>query len=163
MRGYVPSVMICLLFTQLEGVNDAAAAIMHCGKDVGDNLVAIQKLLKLGNAVQELRISPEGATEVKPPSDWPQKGSVTFKNVKLRYRPETALVLTDLSYTAEAGHKVGIVGRTGCGKSTMGLALSRLVEIEGGLVSIDGVEVSKVDLTLLRSKITVIPQDPVIF
>lgn len=110
-----------------------------------------------------MRVSPEGATEITPPSDWPQKGKINFKNVKLRYRPDTELVLTDLSYTAEAGHKVGIVGRTGCGKSTMGLALSRIVEIEGGLVEIDGVEVSKVDLTLVRSKITVIPQDPVIF
>jgi ATP-binding cassette subfamily C (CFTR/MRP) protein 5 len=104
-----------------------------------------------------LRISPEGSTEVTPPADWPQKGEITFKNVQLRYRPDCELVLTDLTYTAEAGHKVGIVGRTGCGKSTMGLALSRLVEIEGGLVCIDGIEVSKVDLTLLRSKITVIP------
>jgi len=72
-------------------------------------------------------------------------------------------VLQGLSYEVTAGHKVGIVGRSGCGKSTMGLALSRLLEVDSGEVLIDGVEVNKVDLETLRSRITVIPQDPVIF
>jgi len=119
--------------------------------------------LKLKTACQELSVSPADSTEVKPPTDWPSAGAITFKDVNMRYRPDCDLVLKNLSYTTKAGHKVGIVGRTGCGKSTMGLALSRLVEFEAGSVSIDGVEVNKVDLTYLRSKITVIPQDPVIF
>jgi len=95
--------------------------------------------------------------------NWPQKGQITFKDVDLRYRPELDLVLHGLSYEVEAGHKVGIVGRSGCGKSTMGLALSRILEVDSGQVLIDGVEVNKVDLETLRSRITVIPQDPVIF
>lgn len=96
-------------------------------------------------------------------ADWPLKGQITFKDVHLRYRPELDRVLQGLSYEVTAGHKVGIVGRSGCGKSTMGLAISRLLEVDSGEVLIDGVEVNKVDLDTLRSRITVIPQDPVIF
>lgn len=81
----------------------------------------------------------------------------------MRYRPDCDLVLKGLSFTVKPGTKTGIVGRTASGKSTMCLALTRIVEIEKGTVTIDGLEASKVDLTQLRSKITVIPQDPVIF
>jgi len=66
-------------------------------------------------------------------------------------------VLKGLSYKVEAGHSVGIVGRSGCGKSTMGLALSRLLEVASGQILIDGVEINKVDLHTLRARITVIP------
>ena len=59
--------------------------------------------------------------------------------------------------------KVGVVGRTGAGKSTLGLTLSRIIELESGAILIDGVDISKVDLHLLRSKVTVIPQDPTLF
>lgn len=81
----------------------------------------------------------------------------------MRYRPDCDLVLKGLSFTVKPGTKTGIVGRTASGKSTTCLALTRIVEIEKGTVTIDGLEASKVDLTQLRSKITVIPQDPVIF
>jgi ABC-type multidrug transport system fused ATPase/permease subunit len=75
----------------------------------------------------------------------------------LRYRPELEPTLKKLSFNVESGHKVGVVGRTGAGKSTMGLVLSRILEIEEGSVKIDGTEISKVNIHHLRSKITVIP------
>lgn len=81
----------------------------------------------------------------------------------MKYRPELDPTLTGLSFKAEAGHKIGVVGRTASGKSTMCLALTRIVEIYGGSVIVDGIEVSKVSLNKVREKITVIPQDPVIF
>jgi ATP-binding cassette, subfamily C (CFTR/MRP), member 1 len=68
-----------------------------------------------------------------------------------------------LSLEIQAGSKVGIVGRTGSGKSTLGLTLSRILELEAGQILIDGIDISKVDLQILRSKITVIPQDPTLF
>ena len=70
-----------------------------------------------------------------------------FKNVELRYRPTTELVLKDLSFTVEPGAKIGIVGRTGAGKSTISNTLSRIVEVESGSIEIDGVQIEKVDLT----------------
>lgn len=95
--------------------------------------------------------------------DWPTKGSLEFKDVELRYRKNTELVLKKLSFNVQAGQKIGIVGRTGAGKSTMSMALSRLVELEDGLIQIDGVDIAKVDLNTLRSRITFIPQDPCLF
>ena len=97
----------------------------------------------------------EGITDV--PEEWPEHGKVEFKNIALRYRPKTDLVLKDLSFTVEPGMKVGVVGRTGAGKSTICLALSRIVELESGLIEIDGVNIGDLDLKKLRDKVTVIP------
>jgi len=81
----------------------------------------------------------------------------------LRYRPNTELCLCSLSFEVEAGTKVGVVGRTGAGKSTMSMALTRIVEICGGSIEIDGVNISEIDINQVRDKITVIAQDPTLF
>lgn len=81
---------------------------------------------------------------------------MTFENVSLRYRPNTELCLRNLSFEVPAGCKVGVVGRTGAGKSTMSLALSRIVEICGGKIVIDGINISDIDINQVREKITVI-------
>ena len=80
-------------------------------------------------------------------SDWPSRGTVTFKDVELRYRPKMELVLKKLSFDVNSGEKIGIVGRTGAGKSTVSMALSRLVELAGGTILIDGIDIAKVSLT----------------
>ena len=108
-------------------------------------------------------VAPKGSAEAVLPVNWPSAGAVSFKKVNLRYRPECDKVLNDLEFEVKAGHKIRVVGRTGAGKSTMCLVLSRIIELESGTISIDGVEASKVSLEKLREKITVIPQDPVIF
>ena len=94
---------------------------------------------------------------------WPIAGHVEFKDVELRYRENTPLVLHKLSFKVDGGAKVGIVGRTGAGKSTLGMALTRLVEVESGKIEIDSIDISQLDLRSLRDKITVIPQDPTLF
>ena len=95
--------------------------------------------------------------------DWPKEGAIKFNNVDLRYREKDPLVLRKLSFQINKGEKVGIVGRTGAGKSTISMALSRIVELAGGSIEIDGVDISKLDLSLLRQSITFIPQDPCLF
>ena len=74
----------------------------------------------------------------------------------MRYRPNTDIVLDDLSFEVSPGIKVGVVGRTGAGKSTMSLALSRIVELCGGRIEIDGINISEIDINQVREKITVI-------
>jgi ATP-binding cassette subfamily C (CFTR/MRP) protein 1 len=74
----------------------------------------------------------------------------------LRYRPNTELVLKDLSFTIEGGQKIGIVGRTGAGKSTISLALTRILELEGGSIEVDGLNLSELTLSKVREKITII-------
>ena len=99
----------------------------------------------------------------KAAGNWPFSGRIEFDNYCLRYRPETELVLKNLSFVIQPKEKVGIVGRTGAGKSTICLALCRIVEGDSGHIIIDGEEIQFVDLAYLRSKITIIPQDPTLF
>lgn len=106
---------------------------------------------------------PIGKKLVVPPSNWPAKGQVKFDKLCMRYRPGLELVLHDLDFTVQAGEKVGIVGRTGAGKSSLMLALFRMIEPASGAILIDGIDISTISLLDLRSRMSIIPQDPVLF
>ncbi|KAJ3224355.1 Canalicular multispecific organic anion transporter 2 [Chytriomyces hyalinus] len=97
-------------------------------------------------------------------TNWPTTGQITFKNLEMRYdsRPETA-VIKNLSVQIEAGQKVGIVGRTGSGKSTLVSALFRTMELTNGAIEIDGRDIAHVGLHALRSSLEMIPQEPILF
>nr|CAD7423725.1 unnamed protein product [Timema monikensis] len=99
----------------------------------------------------------------QPSKDWPTEGRVQFTDYKLRYREGLDLVLKGLNFTINGGEKVGIVGRTGAGKSSLTLALFRIIEPAGGSIIIDGVDIIGLGLHVVRSRITIIPQDPVLF
>lgn len=118
----------------------------------------MQRVFNLKKAPQEKLVGEQMVEE-----QWPQQGKIEFKDVELRYRPNTDIVLRKLNFEVSPGHKVGIVGRTGAGKSTISMALTRIVELEGGKIEIDGVDTSKLNIPDLRSQITMIPQDPIMF
>ncbi|GLT68257.1 hypothetical protein SLA2020_405060 [Shorea laevis] len=99
----------------------------------------------------------------RPPPGWPSSGSITFEDVVLRYRPELPPVLHGLSFTVPPSEKLGIVGRTGAGKSSMLNALFRIVEMERGRILIDACDIAKFGLTDLRKTLSIIPQSPVLF
>lgn len=101
--------------------------------------------------------------EFAPPPDWPTLGFIEFQNVALRYRPGLQLVLKDFNLQIYPGEKLGICGRTGAGKLSIMTALYRLSEIEQGTITIDGLDISDMGLYDLRSKLSIIPQDPVLF
>lgn len=121
-------------------------------------MVSVQRFVNLKDVPQERK---DHSIEVD--ENWPSKGVVEFKNVTLKYRPTTEAVLRNLSFVVQAGMKVGVVGRTGAGKSTICISLSRIVELFEGCIEIDGVDIAKIDLQKLRGKVTVIPQDPTLF
>ncbi|KAG7392330.1 hypothetical protein PHYBOEH_006433 [Phytophthora boehmeriae] len=95
--------------------------------------------------------------------DWPRAGIVEFKNVAMRYRDDLPLVLKDVSFSVASGEKVGVCGRTGSGKSSLMSVLFRVVELSSGCVRIDGVDISTITVHQLRTKLTIIPQDPMLF
>ena len=117
-------------------------------------MVQVQRVFNLQAAPQE---KYQAKDAVKAEASWPQQGKIEFKDVELRYRPNTNLVLKKLNFEVTPGHKVGVVGRTGAGKSTLSMALTRIVELVGGKIEIDGVDISKLELADLRSQITMIP------
>jgi ABC-type multidrug transport system fused ATPase/permease subunit len=109
---------------------------------------------------------PEEAAEVtdyKPPSGWPALGEIEFRNLEMRYNEDLPLVLKGLNIVIKPGERIGIVGRTGAGKSSITMVLFRLVEPSGGAILIDGVDITKLGLFDLRHALSVIPQDPVVF
>ena len=98
----------------------------------------------------------------EPLENWPKEGRISFNNLCLRYSPEQPYVLKYISFMVESTEKVGIVGRTGAGKSSMIVALFRLFEIDGNIL-IDDIDTKTIPLEKLRSSISIIPQEPVLF
>ncbi|NXC80564.1 MRP7 protein, partial [Cercotrichas coryphoeus] len=96
-------------------------------------------------------------------ADWPSEGLVEFQQVVLAYRAGLPNALDGVSFTVYPGEKLGIVGRTGSGKSTLFLALFRMVEMKSGRILLDGVDSQRVGLEELRSRLAIIPQDPFLF
>ena len=98
----------------------------------------------------------------KPPKDWPSKGELCLKDVAFQYSSDLPMVLKNLSFSVRPSEKVGIVGRTGAGKSSLLSVLYRLAE-PLGRITIDGVDTKSIGLHDLRKKMSIIPQDPVLF
>ena len=101
--------------------------------------------------------------DVRPAADWPKEGEIEFIDYSTRYREGTNLVLKNLNFEVNGNEKVGVVGRTGAGKSSMTLALFRIIEPAGGSIVIDGVDISQIGLHDLRSRLSIIPQDAILF
>jgi len=103
--------------------------------------------------------------DLRPPSSWPSHGQIVFDNVSMRHSTETYLPLDlrHISMTIEAGEKVGIVGRTGAGKSSLIQTLFRMGTLVEGHIKIDNIDIGSVGLDDIRRRISIIPQDPVLF
>ena len=127
--------------------------------EVENAMNATERLHYYGTELEEeppLRLTPV------PPS-WPQKGGIVFSEVQMRYREGLPLVLHGLNLTVTGGERIGVVGRTGAGKSSIMSALFRLVELSSGRISIDGIDISTVGVKDLRTRLAIIPQDPTLF
>jgi ATP-binding cassette subfamily C (CFTR/MRP) protein 1 len=134
--------------------------MMRMLSEIENNCVAIERIVEYSNNPHE---AAWDNTEETPSEDWPKNGEIIMKNYQTRYREGLEPVLKGLDLNILPGEKIGICGRTGAGKSSLTLALFRIIEPTGGEIVIDGHDISKIGLHPLRSKLTIIPQDPVLF
>lgn len=127
--------------------------------EVENHMNATERIYHYGHQLDEeppLHLEPVRPT-------WPEHGEIVFDNVEMRYRAGLPLVLKGLNLHVKAGERIGVVGRTGAGKSSIMSTIFRLVDITGGKIAIDGVDIGKVGLLDLRSRLAIIPQDPTLF
>lgn len=129
--------------------------------DVEARMTSVERIRTFIAAPQEKKIPAHSEIENRP--DWPEQGQIEFRDLVIRYAPHWPQVLKGLSFEIQAGTKVGIIGRTGSGKSTVFQALCRFIEAESGGIFIDGVDIKNVEMDRLRKAIAIIPQDPHLF
>lgn len=158
-KGSISGEMVGLSISYAMQITWTMSLLVRFTAEMETHIVAIERVEEYADEKTE----PAWETEERVEPEWPASGAVQFENVDLRYREGLDLVLKQVSFEIRGGEKIGIVGRTGAGKSSLTLALFRIVEAAGGQIRIDGVPIDKLGLQLLRSRLTIIPQDPVLF
>lgn len=151
-----------LAITQVMGMTGMVQWGMRQSAELENNMTSVERLVEYQNIETEGKLESE--PDKKPPKDWPDSGKIKFDKVSLRYAPdpESENVLKDLEFEIRPCEKIGIVGRTGAGKSSLINALFRLSYNTGSII-IDMRDTNSMGLHDLRSKISIIPQEPVLF
>uniref|UniRef100_A0A8D8Y1X0 Probable multidrug resistance-associated protein lethal(2)03659 n=3 Tax=Cacopsylla melanoneura TaxID=428564 RepID=A0A8D8Y1X0_9HEMI len=149
-----------LAITQAIGLTGMFQWGMRQSAEFVNQMTSVERVLEYANIEKEPPL--ESAPDKQPPPRWPEHGKIEFNGMSLRYGPQEAPVLKNLTFTIQPMEKVGIVGRTGAGKSSLIQALFRLA-INEGSIRIDGIETADLGLHDLRSRLSIIPQEPVLF
>ena len=134
--------------------------LVRMATDLETQIVSVERIQEYTDLPSE---APSHIPDHTPEKGWPTKGDIVIQDMSMRYRPELEPVLKHLSLHIQPGEKIGVVGRTGAGKSSLVLCLMRIVEMETGHIFIDDVDISKIGLEDLRSSISIIPQEPILF
>ncbi|XKL66417.1 hypothetical protein PGB90_009837 [Kerria lacca] len=169
--SYIIVIVISCVFLKLSG-SSIGLALAQCSillnyiqwsmkqaAEVSNQVTSVDRLVKYSNLPPE---SQPKDNNVALPNNWPANGKISFENVSLQYNISSTPSIHDVSFTVESQQKIGIVGRTGAGKTSLLTALLRMGFVNGS-IKIDDIDTSTVRLKKLRSKISVIPQDPVLF
>ncbi|KAI0360140.1 P-loop containing nucleoside triphosphate hydrolase protein [Trametes cingulata] len=150
-----------VVLSYIISVQQAFGWMVRQSAEVENDFNSVERIVHYVNDLEQE--PPHLIADRKPPAPWPSEGQIELKDVVLKYRPELPPVLKGLSMSVRPGEKVGIVGRTGAGKSSIMTALYRLVELSSGSIVIDGVDISTIGLKDLRDGLAIIPQDPLLF
>uniref|UniRef100_A0A8D3D880 ABC-type glutathione-S-conjugate transporter n=1 Tax=Scophthalmus maximus TaxID=52904 RepID=A0A8D3D880_SCOMX len=159
-RGELSPGIVGLAVSHSLQVTGILSWIVRSWTDVENNIVSVERVKEYENTPKEAAWTLE---ERLLPAAWPNTGNIQFEDYGLQYRKELDWALKDISINIQNREKVGIVGRTGAGKSSLALGIFRVLEAVEGRIFIDGINIAHIGLHDLRSKITIIPQDPVVF
>ncbi|XP_068424094.1 ATP-binding cassette sub-family C member 2 [Clinocottus analis] len=158
-RNTLDSGLVGLSISYALNVTQTLNWLVRMSSELETNIVAVERVSEYA----ELENEAKWVTDTRPPDKWPESGRLQFDNYKVRYRPGLDLVLHGITCDIDSTEKIGIVGRTGAGKSSLTNCLFRIIEAAEGRILIDNVDVSTIGLHDLRSRLTIIPQDPVLF
>ncbi|TRM63381.1 P-loop containing nucleoside triphosphate hydrolase protein [Schizophyllum amplum] len=162
---------VVIMLTPRVDAAFAGFALAFANSITGDLLFMVRRFVGLEQSMvalervkeySELKREAPEFIEPRPPASWPERGEIVVEDLVIQYAPELPPVLHELSFEVKPGEKVAVLGRTGSGKSTLALSFFRFVEATKGRIYIDGLDIEKVGLTDLRSRLTIIPQDPTI-
>uniref|UniRef100_A0A8C2I0H9 Uncharacterized protein n=1 Tax=Cyprinus carpio TaxID=7962 RepID=A0A8C2I0H9_CYPCA len=158
-RDSLKSGLVGLSISYALNVTQTLNWLVRMTSELETNIVAVERVREYA----EIENEAPWITSNRPPDDWPTAGNIGFDNYKVRYRPELELILHGITCDIASTEKIGIVGRTGAGKSSLTNCLFRIIEASEGRILIDGIDISTLGLHDLRSRLTIIPQDPVLF
>ncbi|KAJ7514410.1 hypothetical protein O6H91_23G042800 [Diphasiastrum complanatum] len=159
-RSLIRPELVGLSLSYGLALNDALFYLVFFMSQVEQKMVSVERILQFSKITGE---QPSLTKEKHPIERWPNHGSIAVQDLQLRYRPGSPLVLKGVTFTVKGGEKLGIVGRTGSGKSSIVQALFRLVEPASGKIVIDAVDITTICLKDLRSRLSIIPQEPTLF
>ncbi|CAM2117942.1 unnamed protein product [Caretta caretta] len=158
-RDSLGSGIVGLSISSALNITQTLNWLVRMTSELETNIVAVERVHEYTQVENEA----PWVTEQRPPPGWPSKGEIQITDYQARYRPGLELVLHGLTCDIGSTEKVGVVGRTGAGKSSLTNCLFRVLEAAGGKIVIDGVDISTIGLHDLRQSLTIIPQDPVLF
>uniref|UniRef100_A0A663MAA8 ATP binding cassette subfamily C member 2 n=1 Tax=Athene cunicularia TaxID=194338 RepID=A0A663MAA8_ATHCN len=158
-KGTLEGGIVGLSVSSALNVTQTLNWLVRMSSELETNIVAVERV----HEYTKVKNEAPWVTEKRPPRGWPSKGEIQFVDYKVRYRPELELVLQGISCNIAGTEKVGVVGRTGAGKSSLTNCLFRVLEAAGGSIIIDDVDIATIGLHDLRQNLTIIPQDPVLF
>uniref|UniRef100_UPI0037E8D390 ATP-binding cassette sub-family C member 2 n=1 Tax=Semicossyphus pulcher TaxID=241346 RepID=UPI0037E8D390 len=158
-RKTLDSGMVGLSISYALNVTQTLNWLVRMTSELETNIVAVERVSEYA----EIENEAKWVTDTRPPKSWPEDGRVQFQDYKVRYRPGLDLVLHGISCDIESTEKIGIVGRTGAGKSSLTNCLFRIIEAAEGRILLDDIDISTIGLHDLRNSLTIIPQDPVLF
>ncbi|KAF8530160.1 ABC protein [Hysterangium stoloniferum] len=161
-NGITPA-QIGLILTYTTSLTQFLNITTQQSSEVENFMSSVERVAEYSDSDILAQEAPHEKDDVKPSQGWPSEGAIEFKDVMMSYRPGLDPVLKGVSMSIRSGEKIGIVGRTGAGKSSLMVALFRLVELSSGSIHIDGIDISSLGLRDLRSKIAIIPQEPLLF
>lgn len=158
--GVIDPSIAGLAVTYGINLNVQQAAVIWNICNAENKMISVERVLQYSKLTSE---APLVIQDSRPSKEWPQNGTISFTNLQIRYADHLPSVLKNITCTFPGRKKVGVVGRTGSGKSTLIQALFRVVEPTQGSITIDGVDICKIGLHDLRSRLSIIPQDPTMF